>query len=275
MQLSRYELAFKYVLHNRTDSANLCEQHTPSLNTAQAFTAYAIIGLLSGPASVFLASIPSVAGSLGAFKRLQEYLLSEQRQDSRQILVKPIRGVHKDSALNNTAGVLDDSIELVTLRPEGVQMILTPAITMQDLTVQYPHATAPALGDITTSIGAGSLTMILGPVGSGKTTMLRIILGEMTSDSGTICVSSPEISFCGQSPWLTNRSIQQIICGPGVTGAVDEVWYNTVVHACVLDRDFAALPEGDLTVIGSKGLTLSGGQRQRLVCYYTTSLHRY
>lgn len=51
-----------------------------------------------------------------------------------------------------------------------------------------------------------------------------------------------------------------------LTGAeYDELWYNTIIRACVLDIDMRQWPEGDSTIIGSKGIKLSGGQKQRIV----------
>ena len=72
------------------------------------------------------------------------------------------------------------------------------------------------------------------------------------------------MSYCSQSPWLLNTSIQQSITGLTEQSAVDEQWYRSVITACALDEDISYFPNGDQSVIGSRGFTLSGGQKQRL-----------
>lgn len=198
---------------------------------------------------------------MGAFKRIQAYLLLEPRGDSRQGLHERVKSGQSVLHLTHEHG----SIELSTIQPRRAQGTPEAIITLDCLTAHYPGATASALKDITTVLMRGSLTMVLGPVGSGKTTLLKTVLGELAPVSGRIQTLTTEMGFCGQTPWLPNQSIREIICGPREASAIDEAWYSSVVHACALAHDIAGLLEGDRSVIGSKGLTLSGGQRQRLV----------
>ena len=72
------------------------------------------------------------------------------------------------------------------------------------------------------------------------------------------------MAYCSQSPWLLNTSIQQSITGLKEQSALDEQWYRSVITACALDDDMSQFPDGDQSVIGSRGFTLSGGQKQRL-----------
>ena len=110
----------------------------------------------------------------------------------------------------------------------------------------------------------GELAVLMGPVGSGKSTILRAILSELQPEHGTVSISDRRIAFCAQDPWIMNISLQQTITGFAMDSAIDEQWYKDVIHACALAEDFAMFPEGDQSVPGSKGLTLSGGQKQRL-----------
>lgn len=107
--------------------------------------------------------------------------------------------------------------------------------------------------------------MIVGPVASGKSTLLKGLLGELPKATGCVDVARRRIAFCDQTPWITNATLQQNILGYSV---YERDWYKTVVHACVLDQDLAALPDGDQSVVGSNGINLSGGQKQRLVSLY-------
>ena len=107
--------------------------------------------------------------------------------------------------------------------------------------------------------------MVTGLVGSGKSTLLKAILGELPCDSGHIRVASKRMAYCGQSTWLQNASVRQIVGGVFDETSIDQEWYAAVMHACALDEDVRHLPEGHDTIIGSRGITLSGGQKQRLV----------
>jgi ATP-binding cassette subfamily C (CFTR/MRP) protein 1 len=75
-------------------------------------------------------------------------------------------------------------------------------------------------------------------------------------------VSSTEVAFCDQTPWLVNGTVQKNILG---YSNFDGLWYNSVIHACGLEEDISNLPLGDQSLIGSKGIMLSGGQKQRIV----------
>jgi ATP-binding cassette subfamily C (CFTR/MRP) protein 1 len=107
-----------------------------------------------------------------------------------------------------------------------------------------------------------SLTMIIGKVGSGKSTVLKGLIGELPTSTGSIESKFRESSYCEQQPWLFNASIQNNILG---YSPLEAKWYETVIKCCALDKDFSAFQFGDLTLVGSKGITLSGGQKARVV----------
>jgi len=74
--------------------------------------------------------------------------------------------------------------------------------------------------------------------------------------------SFSSMAYCDQTPWLENRSIRDNILGQS---PLDEKWLATVLEACALDEDVRMFPLGDLTLVGSGGVSLSGGQKQRVV----------
>jgi ABC-type multidrug transport system fused ATPase/permease subunit len=103
--------------------------------------------------------------------------------------------------------------------------------------------------------------MIVGPVSSGKSTLLQAILGETPVVKGLQRSFYTEVAYCGQSAWLCNGTLRENI----IHGAeYDPEWYNQVVQACDLETDIGNMPLGDETVVGSKGMGLSGGQQQRV-----------
>ena len=111
----------------------------------------------------------------------------------------------------------------------------------------------------------GTLVMIVGAVGSGKSTFLRGIAGETPVLEGELFIKDPDLAFCEQTSWLTNTSIRENIIGEVLSSVFDAQWYHTVVRACGLEPDLKRMPAGDETLVGSKGAKLSGGQKQRIV----------
>ncbi|KAE8421986.1 hypothetical protein BDV36DRAFT_291799 [Aspergillus pseudocaelatus] len=220
-----------------------------SLTSVRAFTSLSIIALVTAPAEKLLAVLPHIAAALGCFQRLQEYMLSDSMKDTRvfePLIVSPFCDNEGD----------DDSLEGT---PKS-----TDAIRLANVTVlPAPKATSLAISNASCTIETGSLTILLGPIGCGKTTLLKAILGELPCSSGNIYISSKKMSFCSQLAWLLNTSIKDSICGLS-NAEFDNTWYETVIEACALSEDIRQWPEGDRTIIGSKGLTLSGGQKQRV-----------
>lgn len=114
----------------------------------------------------------------------------------------------------------------------------------------------------------GELTCIVGRVGSGKSTVLRSILGQLPCVSGSIEGLTPKVyirassvAYCPQEPWIMNASIKDnIIFG----FRFDESYYNATIEACQLLPDLEILPERDSTLVGEKGISLSGGQKARI-----------
>ena len=115
-----------------------------------------------------------------------------------------------------------------------------------------------ALKNITCSIERGSLVAIIGSVGSGKSSLLSAILGEMEALDNSQVYMPPKgvnvsrenlVSYCSQSPWVVNDTLKgNILFGR----PYDEARYNEVVKACALVDDLAILPAGDMTEIGGE-----------------------
>lgn len=122
-------------------------------------------------------------------------------------------------------------------------------------------------------IARGTFNILIGRVGSGKSLLLRSLIREMQLEEGSADLGPKAAAFCSQTPWLKNASIRDNVLSES---ALDEDWYDKVARACLLDRDFADLPQGDRTLVGSKGITLSGGSKNRIALaralYCRTSL---
>jgi ABC-type multidrug transport system fused ATPase/permease subunit len=103
-----------------------------------------------------------------------------------------------------------DNIELQSLQPADVA---TDPIVVRNGTFRWSSSDEPVLKDIGFSIKASGLTMIIGPVACGKSTLLKALLGETPSSQGFVYVSTTEVAFCDQTPWLINGSVQKNILG--------------------------------------------------------------
>ena len=116
------------------------------------------------------------------------------------------------------------------------------------------------LRDVNIRIPHGSLTVVVGNVGSGKSSLLSGILGEMKRRAGRVALSG-SVGYCAQTAWIQNASLRDnVLFGL----PYDERRYREVLKVCELERDLDILPAGDATEIGEKGITLSGGQKQRV-----------
>jgi ABC-type transport system involved in cytochrome bd biosynthesis fused ATPase/permease subunit len=106
----------------------------------------------------------------------------------------------------------------------------------------------------------GEHIAITGAVGSGKSLLLQVIIGETQAISGNVWVGDDRIAYCSQTPWLENSTARE----NAFRGTPDDrVWRDRVIHACALRELFEAQIAG--ATIGSNGAKISGGERQRLV----------
>ncbi|KAI0700341.1 multidrug resistance-associated ABC transporter [Cytidiella melzeri] len=109
-------------------------------------------------------------------------------------------------------------------------------------------------------IPKGSFVAIVGRVGSGKSSVLQALIGEMRKTSGD-CVFSSSAAYVPQSAWIMNATLRDNI----IFGAEeDESRLQEIIRACCLERDLEMLPNGEYTEIGEKGINLSGGQKARV-----------
>ena len=142
-------------------------------------------------------------------------------------------------------------------------------VTNGNISWEHPHSEehqTMVLSDVNFKADKGELVMIVGKVGSGKTSFLSALLGEVTHTTGDFHIGG-DIAYCPQTPWISSGSIKENIqWGRKLPGLVNnESEYRKVVKSVALLQDIEnQFPEGDATVIGEKGINISGGQKARI-----------
>jgi ATP-binding cassette subfamily B protein len=151
------------------------------------------------------------------------------------------------------------------------------AVSLQHVTFRYPDAPAPALVDISLEIPAGSLVAITGPVGAGKTSLARAVLGVYPLESGSILVDGRSfdeiqpgeraglVGFLPQQAQLFSGSVaENVFFGRQARDAGSEAAIDRATEISALTDDLRDFPAGLDTQIGELGIRISGGQRLRV-----------
>uniref|UniRef100_A0A8C0IP28 Multidrug resistance-associated protein 1-like n=1 Tax=Chelonoidis abingdonii TaxID=106734 RepID=A0A8C0IP28_CHEAB len=124
----------------------------------------------------------------------------------------------------------------------------------QDIDTNYSGS------NLNMKIPEGSLVAVVGQVGSGKSSLLSAILGEMNKFEGTV-QRKGSVAYVSQQAWIQNSILQEnILFGSGL----NRPYYERVLEACALPPDLEQLPNGDQTEIGERGVNISVGQKQRV-----------
>ncbi|OQE44656.1 hypothetical protein PENCOP_c002G02557 [Penicillium coprophilum] len=207
----------------------LLSSQSDGISTDQTFTALALLAMVTHPANMVMTLIPQAISVLANFDRIQAFISQTSIHDTREV---------------SQGGSPQQSI------------------LIQALTVAPPPLYHPILCNVDLAITKGEIVTCAGAVGSGKTTLAMAVLGEATTTTGLISISSKEIAYCAQEPWLPSVTIREAIAGHLI--GLDIEWYNTVIEACGLVPDFHSFVAGDMALIENNGMNLSGGQKQRI-----------
>ncbi|KAI1479174.1 putative ABC multidrug transporter [Daldinia eschscholtzii] len=219
-----------------------------TLNASRIFTSLSYLLLLTNPLSDVFQSIPLLLSGLACLGRIQAFLECETRHDFREVLTDTRRDSKKPRGDMRAS-------------PDS-QLDMADPIVIKNGKFGW-EAGKFVLQNVNTRVPKSSLTIVVGPVGSGKSTLCKAILGEIPLNEGRVVLSTrfPHVGFCEQTAFLSNGSIRDNIVG---FSPFDRDRYTEVIGATGLTFDIATLPQGDRTNIGSDGITLSGGQKQRV-----------
>ncbi|KAJ0611650.1 putative ABC-type xenobiotic transporter [Helianthus annuus] len=142
--------------------------------------------------------------------------------------------------------------------PRGMSDV---AIELKDGEFQWdPCSPRPTLSNIQMKVERGMRVAVCGSVGSGKSSFLSCILGEIPKISGEVRICG-SAAYVSQSAWIQSGNIEEnILFG----NPMDKAKYKRTLQACSLKKDLELFSHGDQTIIGDRGINLSGGQKQRV-----------
>nr|XP_055048139.1 multidrug resistance-associated protein 1-like isoform X1 [Misgurnus anguillicaudatus] len=198
------------------------------LDAQKAFVSLALFNILRFPLNMLPMVISSMVQASVSLKRLRVFLSHEELDE--------------------------DSVERpsITAAPDSIRII--------DGAFSWSKNDPPTLKRINVQIPEGALVAVVGHVGSGKSSLLSALLGEMQKQEGSVSIKG-SVAYVPQQAWIQNATLKNnILFGR----EVNESWYQKVVESCALLPDLEILPGGDLSEIGEKGVNLSGGQKQRV-----------
>jgi len=176
---------------------------------------------------------------------------------------------HLDAALRQTlaSGARDNAASQTALR----------SLRFDKATVYYEHKSKPAIADIEFEVSPGEKILVIGPVGSGKTTLVKTALGLLEPRSGRVTINGEPvrnlepvdrrglIGYVPQDPLLFSGTIRENIlfgCRDGQRMSDGEL--ARLIEVARLSEEIAAFPEGLETKLGQRGTSVSGGQKQRI-----------
>ena len=214
-----------------------------SLDVTTIFTTMSYLLLLANPLAILFQMIPGFNAAFTCLNRIQVFLEQEEQVDFRVLMPKQNFGTLITNGNNKS-------------------IVTNPVMTISRGNFGW-EKDKMALQDISLHIPASRLTVLIGPVASGKSTLCKAILGETPFAQGEVTMASllGKVGFCDQTPYLSNATVRENIIGFSI---FDEARYQQVIKASMLTSDLAGLPLGDQTNVGSKGITLSGGQKSRV-----------
>ena len=123
------------------------------------------------------------------------------------------------------------------------------------------------LSNVDVTVAPRQILAVLGPVGCGKSTLMKAIIGDVALSPESSIYVNPNIAYASQVPFVLNATLRDnILFGL----PYDEDRYEKVIDACCLKTDILQFKSGDLTEIGERGVTLSGG-KYLMCCFHFCS----
>lgn len=226
------------------------------LTPAPIFSSLALFNSLRMPLMLFPQVLGQVTDAWTGLKRIQEYLLEEEVTDDIKLDHRMDKAIILEGASFTWERTSPDEVD-----QKGGKFKNNSGKKEGLVEPEVPEDVIPfKISDLNLSVERNELIAVIGTVGSGKTSLLAALAGDMRLTGGSIRLGASR-AYCPQYAWIQNATVRENI---SFGKEFNETWYNSVVDACALRPDFDVFPNGDSTEIGERGITVSGGQKQRL-----------
>ncbi|KAK8110590.1 uncharacterized protein PG998_007047 [Apiospora kogelbergensis] len=254
MSLPIYASMLSFIVYSRTH---------PALPPAQIFSSLALFNGLRMPLNLLPLVIGQVVDAWQSLQRCEQFLLSEEQEDEAVIKSELDVAVQVNDASftwERTTTQDPDKAKAAANATKKEKKDAPPPPSPDDTSTLVEEREPFKIQDLNFEVGRNELIAVIGGVGSGKTSLLSALAGDMRKTSGEVVLGANR-AFCPQYAWIQNATLRQnILFGKDL----DRKWYSEVIKACALQPDLDMLPNGDATEIGERGITISGGQKQRL-----------
>lgn len=240
-----------------------------NLPPAEVFSSLALFNGLRMPLNLLPMVIGQVTDAWSSISRIQELLLAEEREEEAEFDLEGVNAVEmKDASFtwertptqDSEATLGGDRKAKESKKPKKESKSESEPVESESASTLVEEREPFKLQDLSFEIGRNELVAVIGTVGSGKTSLLAALAGDMRKTAGKVIFGASR-AFCPQYAWIQNTTVKEnILFGK----EMDKDWYNQVIKACALQADLDMLPNSDLTEIGERGITISGGQKQRL-----------
>ncbi|KAJ2579533.1 hypothetical protein GGH95_003052, partial [Coemansia sp. RSA 1836] len=208
------------------------------------FVSLALFNLLRFPLTTFPNIITTMVNANVALGRIHKLLTSEELDLESVTRLESVRRSNREPSTQSKAGADDKGV----------------AVQVSGGSFRWSSKDSATLDGIDFSATSAEHLAIVGRVGSGKSSLLSALLGDMRKERGDVVVCG-QIAYVPQQPWIMNATLRSnILFGL----KYDEAFYNRIIDACALRPDLEMLTAGDMTEIGEKGINLSGGQKARV-----------
>ncbi|KAL4994641.1 P-loop containing nucleoside triphosphate hydrolase protein [Aspergillus recurvatus] len=227
------------------------------LDPAPIFSSLALFNSLRMPLNLLPMVLGQITDAWTALNRIQELIVAEEQKEDIERDEHMAEAVRMDRASFTWERMAADKEAGQSEKKAGPgQTKPTTEKAADSAESEEPFQ----LRHMTLDIRRDELIAVIGTVGSGKSSLLAALAGDMRMTDGSVRLSTSR-AFCPQYTWIQNTTLRNnILFGKDY----DEKWYDQVIEACALKPDLEILPNGDATEIGERGITISGGQKQRL-----------
>lgn len=251
------------------------------LNPAAIFSSLSLFNQMRMPLTLLPMVIGLVTDAVASIDRIEKFLMAEDKVDTIEVNENAKDAIiltnatftwegamvteSDEAAMNSlskkrlkeekkTAKIEERQVKKALKDGQAIEALFDTSGELKD------DAEPFKVTDINMTIGRNEFIGIVGSVGSGKSSLLAALAGDMRQINGRAIMGGSK-AYCPQSAWIQNATVlDNITFGK----ELDESQFSQVVEACSLRHDLDILPGGRLTEIGERGINLSGGQKQRV-----------